>query len=72
MKTQLKDIVLDISIARVALNYFGKSSAWMYHKLEGKDSHGNDIEFTPQEKLQLKEALLDLSGRIAIAAENIR
>ena len=72
MKTQLKDIALDISWAKIAQKYFGKSTGWLYHKLDGKNSHGNDIDFTREEREQLKEALHDLAGRITVAAENIK
>jgi hypothetical protein len=72
MKSKLMDIALDISWAKIAQKYFGKSTGWLYHKLDGKDSHGNDIDFTEKEKVQLREALLDLSERIAKAAENIQ
>ena len=72
MKDQIRDIALDISWAKIAQRYFGKSAGWLYHKLDGKNSHGSDIEFTDEEKIQLKEALLDLSDRIALAAKKIR
>jgi hypothetical protein len=71
MKNQLNDIALDISWAKIAQKYFGKSTGWLYHKLDGRDSHGNILEFTSSEKRELREALLDLSSRIAIAAKNI-
>lgn len=72
MKMQLKDIALDITWSKIAQRYFGKSTGWLYHKLDGRDSHGNDLEFSQAEKQQMREALIDLSRRIAIAAENIR
>jgi hypothetical protein len=71
VKQQLSDILLDISWAKIAQKYFGKSSSWMYHKLDGIDGNGNKSDFTYTEKLQLKNALVDFSERIRHAAESI-
>ena len=71
IKYQLSDIILDISWAKISKKYFGKSSSWIYHKLDGIDGNGNKSDFTYSEKLQLKNALLDFSERIRSAAENI-
>ena len=71
IKQQLSDILLDISWAKIAQKYFGKSSSWMYHKLDGIDGSGNRSNFTYSEKLQLKNALFDFSERIRHAAESI-
>ena len=58
---------MDISWAKISNKYFGKSSSWIYHKLDGIDENG----FTYSEKLQLKNALFDFSERIRKAAEMI-
>ena len=71
VKQQLSDIQLDISWAKIAQKYFGKSSSWIYHKLDGIDGNGNKSDFTYSEKLQLKNALVDFSERIRYAAESI-
>ena len=71
IKYQLSDVILDISWAKISQKYFGKSSSWMYHKLDGIDGNGNKSDFTYSEKLQLKNALFDFSERIRKAAENI-
>ena len=71
IKYQLSDIILDISWAKISKKYFGKSSSWMYHKLDGIDGNGNKSDFTYSEKLQLKNALLDFSERIRKAAGTI-
>jgi len=70
-KQQLSDILLDISWAKIAQKYFGKSSSWMYHKLDGIDGNGNKSDFSYSERLQLKNALFDFSERIRHAAESI-
>ncbi|MDR1718445.1 MAG: DUF5053 domain-containing protein [Prevotella sp.] len=72
MKQQLSDILLDISWAKIAQKYFGKSSSWMYHKLDGIDGNGKPTEFTYEEKEQLKGSLLDMSERLRRAAESIK
>jgi hypothetical protein len=71
VKQHLSDILMDISWAKIAQKYFGKSSSWMYHKLDGIDGNGNESDFTYAEKLQLKNALFDFSERIRHAAESI-
>ena len=71
IKYQLSDIILDISWAKISKKYFGKSSSWIYHKLDGIDGNGNKSDFTYSEKLQLKNALIDFSERIRSAAEKI-
>jgi hypothetical protein len=72
VKKQIEDILLDLSWARISRNYFGKSTGWLYHKLNGIDSHGNRKDFSEHEKEQLKRALYDMAAKISAAAENIR
>ena len=72
VKSKLDDILIEISWREVAHTYFGKSSSWLYQKLNGiksDGSHGGG--FTPAENSQLKEALLDLSRRIETAAKSL-
>jgi hypothetical protein len=69
-KTQLNDILFDVSWARISREYFGKSSSWIYNKLDGIDGNGGYGEFTETEKIQLKGALCDIAKRIRIAADN--
>lgn len=71
MKTQLSDLLVAISWADLSRNYFGKSSSWLYHKMDGRDGNGQPTEFTPEEALQLKGALIDLADRIRKAADTI-
>jgi hypothetical protein len=70
-RQQLDDIILDISWADIAKTYFGKSSSWMYNKLNGRDGNGGQGEFTDEEKEMLRNALFDISARIRTAAENL-
>nr|WP_315170603.1 DUF5053 domain-containing protein [uncultured Flavobacterium sp.] len=70
-RQQLDDIILDISWAYIAKTYFGKSSSWMYNKLNGRDGNGGHGEFADEEKEMLRNALFDISTRIRMAAENL-
>ncbi|MBQ5925729.1 MAG: DUF5053 domain-containing protein [Paludibacteraceae bacterium] len=70
-KQKLADILLDINVAKIANRYFGKSSSWLYHKLDGIDGNGGKGDFTEEELQQLKSALLDLARRIEIAAKTL-
>ena len=71
VKQCLSDVIMDISWAKKSMKYFGKSSSWIYHKLDGVDGNGNKKDFTYSERLQLKKELLDFSERIRRSAENI-
>ena len=71
VKQRLSDILVAISWREIARTYFGKSSSWLYHKLDGIDGNGGCGGFTPEEAVRLKEALCDLSNRIRSAAEKI-
>ncbi len=71
VKSKMSDILVAISWREIARTYFGKSSSWLYHKLDGIDGNGGTGGFTPEEALQLKGALCDLSERIRRAADSI-
>ena len=70
-KSRLSDILVEISWREIARRYFGKSSSWLYHKLDGIKGYGSQGGFTPEETLQLKEALTDLASRISNAASKL-
>ena len=71
VKSKVSDILVAISWREIARTYFGKSSSWLYHKLDGIDGNGRAGGFTPEEAAQLKDALVDLSDRIRRAADAI-
>ena len=71
MKTKLNDMLLSITWRDIAHRYFGKSSSWLYHKMDGIDGNGGKGEFSPAEAKQLQMALYDLSDRIRAAADRI-
>lgn len=71
-KAKLQDILVAISWRELARTYFGKSSSWLYHKLDGIKGDGTPGGgFTPSEKEKLKEALEDLASRITRAASQL-
>ncbi len=71
MKMKLQDILLSITWRDIARRYFGKSSGWLYHKMDGIDGNGGKGDFSPEEAKQLQAALYDLSDRIRAAADKI-
>lgn len=71
VKQKVSDILVAISWREIARTYFGKSSSWLYHKLDGIDGNGGVGGFSPEEARQLKDALCDLSDRIRRAADAI-
>lgn len=70
-KARLSDILVAVSWREIARTYFGKSSSWLYHKLDGIKGDGSDGGFTIQEAQQLKSALNDLASRITDAASKL-
>lgn len=71
VKKKMSDILVAVSWREIARTYFGKSSSWLYHKLDGIDGNGGQGGFTVDEAQQLKAALCDLSDRIRRAADSI-
>lgn len=70
-KSRLSDILVAISWREIARTYFGKSSSWLYHKLDGVKGDGSDGGFTQSEIRQLKDSLNDLAQRITNAASKL-
>lgn len=71
VKAKLSDILMLVTWRDIARTYFGKSSSWIYYKLDGIDGNGGKGGFTPEEQEQLRNALFDLSERIRIAANKL-
>lgn len=71
MKQRMGDILLAVSWRDIARNYFGKSSSWFYHKMDGIDGNGGVGGFTASEAETMRNALLDLARRIQDAAARI-
>ena len=74
MRQKLYDLLVAISWADLSRTYFGKSSSWLYHKLDSGNFFVQLLKptsFTPEETEKLKGALVDLSERIRRAADSI-
>lgn len=71
VKSRLSDILMKITWREIATDYFGKSSSWLYHKLDGISGNGEIGGFTEDELFQLKGALVDLSDKIRKAADRL-
>jgi hypothetical protein len=71
MKRRVWDILIAISWREIAHTYFGKSSMWLYHKLDAVEENGSVDGFSEQETAQFKEALRDLARRINKCADEI-
>lgn len=71
MKERLKDILLVVSWRELSKCYFGKSSSWFYHKMDGIDGNGGVGGFSEREAETMRNALYDLSERIKAAADKI-
>lgn len=71
MKTRMSDILVSVSWKEIANTYFGKSSSWLYHKMDGIDGNGGQGGFNEAESQTMREALYDLSARIRNAADRI-
>lgn len=71
VKEKIQDIILDINIAKLSNRYFGKSSGWLYHKLDRRDGNGKETDFSPEELEQFKGALHDLADRIRKATDTL-
>lgn len=71
VKEKLEDVLFIVSWREIARGYFGKSSSWLYHKLDGIDGNGGVGGFSNAEKQQLQGALYDLSKRLRKAADSL-
>lgn len=71
VKKKMEDILLIVSWREIARGYFGKSSSWLYHKLDGIDGNGGVGGFSDEEKYQLQGALYDLAKRIRNCADSL-
>ena len=70
-RQQLDAIILDVSWADISKTYFGKSSSWIYNKLNGRDGNGGHGDFSQKEKEELRNALFDIADRIRKSAEKL-
>lgn len=70
-KKMLSGIYHFICWGKFANEYFDKSGAWMYDKLNEREGKDPEVKFTEAERDQLKGALCDFAERIRKTADNI-
>lgn len=71
IKPVLQDILLDVTWAKISKRYFGKSSSWIYNKINGVDGNGGEGGFSDAEREQLRGALVDFADRLRATADKI-
>ena len=65
VREKMEVILPMISVSYLAKHYFGKSSSWLYQRINGNKVHGKPAKFTTQELDKLKHALKEISQNIA-------
>lgn len=68
LRVQLQTLVPALSLGYIAKNYFGKSSTWLYQRLNGNIVNGKVAHFTCEEIKTFKAALADLGAQLSAAA----
>ena len=71
VKSKLKDVLLMIIWGKISNQYFGRSSSWIYNKLNNRDGNGGEGTFTEEEIITLKGALIDFADRIRKCADSL-
>jgi len=64
MRQKLESVIPAISMVYIAKNYFNKTDAWLYQRINGNIVNGKPAHFTPDEKNKLAHALRDLSIKL--------
>ena len=65
LKSKLGDMPKAISMSYIARTYFGKTSTWLYQRINGNHVNGKEARFTPEEAHQLQDALHDLGRKLS-------
>jgi len=71
LKQDLNGVLNLINWAGMSRVYFGKSTAWLYHRLDGVDGNGNPCSFTKVEMEQLRESFKDLARKLDDLADQM-
>lgn len=70
VRQTLMDVYEEVNWAYLAMNYFGKSRSWIYHKMAGTNN-GKPDDFSDVDREKLRGALFDMSERIRNAATKL-
>ncbi len=65
VREKMEAILPMISVSYLAKHYFGRSSSWLYQRINGNKVHGKPAKFTTQELDKLRHALREISQSIA-------
>lgn len=71
IKEKLKDVLGIISASYIAKNYFKKTTAWFYQRLNNNIVNGKQATFTREEIEVLRHALEDISCKINNSAAQL-
>ena len=71
IKENLKDILGIISASYIAKNYFNKTTAWFYQRLNNNIVNGKQARFSKEEIEVLRHALEDISCKINNSAAQL-
>ena len=71
IKEKLKDILGIISASYIAKNYFNKTTAWFYQRLNNNIVNGKQARFSKEEVEVLRHALEDISCKINNSAAQL-
>ena len=71
IKEKLKDILCIISASYIAKNYFNKTTAWFYQRLNNNIVNGKQARFSKEEIEVLRRALKDFSCKINNSAAQL-
>jgi len=71
IKKDLGSVLDVLNWAGMSRVYFGKSTAWLYHKLDGIDGNGKPCSFNEEEMELLKSSFKDLASKLNDLSENL-
>jgi len=64
IKMQLMEVTKIVSLSYIAKNYFNKTRAWMYQRINGNKVNGKAASFTKEEINTLNYAIQDISKKL--------
>lgn len=64
VKYQMGNVSNYLSMSYIAKQYFGKTRAWLYQRINGHSVNGKPCRFTEEEKATFNRALQDISREI--------
>lgn len=65
IKQKLGNMPKALSLSYISRTYFGKTSTWLYQRINGNKVNGKEARFTREEAYQLQNALHDLGSKLS-------